>query len=143
MDETVRYDSILSEERQPRIVRCRLIQYDGDARLVEWIDKKGMCQRVSVPSEFVEVITPGRTAVRVSEDVLKVGIPYGLPLEEFVVIDVTSKEVANALRMAGIWTRHDIVMNPDKVRGAIGRCIGISYGALLKKTKRYKEVSNE
>ncbi len=143
MSEEIKYDIALDEELRPRMVKCRLIHHEGEASLVEWVTGRGVCHRAIIPSEEVDIITLGLTGVMVSEDVLAVGIPYGLPMEEFIEISVTPKMLANELRRAGIWTYQDLVMNPEKVRGVFGKCFGLDYATLKKKAKRYKEVSHE
>lgn len=128
-------------KRQPKKVKVRKIRQEEEAILVEWLDKDGY-HRASVPGDAFKAKTPGLVEGTVNDDVLEVGIPHGLPWEDLVEIDVTPAMVANELRRVGIWTESELLMNPEKVRGAIGKIIGANYSQLLQNVKRYKEESN-
>lgn len=54
------------------------------------------------------------------------GIPYGLPWEEILQVDLTVEELANNLRRYGLWTAEDIHGNPPALMSAIAVSYGMS-----------------
>jgi hypothetical protein len=131
------------KERRPKMVKGKVVRQEGDASLVEWMDKEGFYHRASVPRDVVKITKPGQVACSVDEDELLVGIPYGMPWEELIgEINVTPEMIANELRRSGIWTGQELLMNPDKIRSVMGKVFGVNYSTLLQNVKRYKEESN-
>jgi hypothetical protein len=85
-----------------------IVDVQGQAALVEYDAGGGRLKRVLVPRSLVNAI-----------DDLDMGIPYGVPWEELVQVDVTPQEIANRLRIAGIWTLEDLHRNPKVAMGAL------------------------
>lgn len=79
----------------------RVIGSKGESALVEWIDAEAMYRRVYVP---LAKVAKGTVATKDLER----GIPYGLPWEEYIEVEVTPASIANELRRLGAWRREDL-----------------------------------
>jgi len=91
-----------SHEARPRPrLPVRVVGRQGASALVEWIDAEGMYRRAYVPLDRVRDNT-------VESRDLERGIPYGLPWEQWITIEVTPESIANDLRRRGVWTWADI-----------------------------------
>ena len=104
-------------------MRVRVVQYDGQAALVEYRHNDVLERRI-VP----------RDAVRGDEadlDQLDLGIEYGLPWQELWSPEVTPGAVANALRQRGIWTLADLRREPGKAIAALQATYRLDLAALL------------
>jgi len=77
------------------------VDHKADSALVEWIDEGGNYRRVYVPLSRVEEGT-------VADKDLEKGIPYGLPWEDFVIVEATPEGIANELRRQGCWRLEDL-----------------------------------
>lgn len=116
----------MDEEKAVKKVRkisVRLVSMHGNTALVEWEDH-GL-HRVTIPvSEVIEE--------KVSEDVISAGIPYGIAWEKAVNPEqVTAKQIADALRVAGIWTKEDLFNQPNVAIGVIQAVLGVHLGSLI------------
>ncbi|MEE9572774.1 MAG: hypothetical protein V3W20_07000 [Candidatus Neomarinimicrobiota bacterium] len=83
----------------------KIIQIQGNSKLVEYIDEKGNYQRCILPLEETDI---------------ELGIPYGLPFEEFVIHHL----IPNELRKRGIWTLEDLRIKRNQALGAIQAAYG-------------------
>lgn len=101
------------KSKRTRHLVVKVIERQGKAVLVEWIDKD-QYKRATVPGNKLD-------GDRCAADVLAQGVAYGVDwetvLSEFPGADV----IANELRRQGIWTREDFNRNVTQVRGIINR----------------------
>jgi len=121
-------------------MKCKVIKRSGQAILVEWMDADGFLHRASVPESEVMRPDANTTEAHVEEDVLEMGIPWGVPWEHIIVLNVTPEDVAQSLRKAGIWTHSDVMYKPQAVIGAIQAAYSIDLATLLRKAGEFKEV---
>jgi len=112
-------------------VIVKIIQRQGQAALVEWIDD-GVTRRSTVPSAVIQ-------KRRVPTAELKRGIPYGEPWEELIELKATPEILAAELRRRGIWTVEDLQANPEIARGAIMDAYGCELGHLMRAVKERRE----
>ena len=56
----------------------------------------------------------------------------GTPWEEVVILKATSEQLAQNLRMRGIWTAQDVYDQPEQTQSAIMATYGLDYHTLLK-----------
>jgi len=106
-----------------KIVKVTVIEQNQKTALVEWKTKTGL-RRVIIPASEVK---PGG----VDEPILDAGIEYGLPWEKLVSISVTPAQLAEALRVNGLWTGDDIARNQSKALGVINSLLCIELSKLL------------
>jgi hypothetical protein len=118
-----------SEEFAQR-VRVRVVRRSGSAALVEWLDNESL-RRATVPLSQIEFDDPKMGTV--DEEILEMGIPYGLPWEEIIgEIKITPSIIANTLRQHGIWTLEDIEGNSSKIVGALQAAYGLDMATLIR-----------
>ena len=68
------------KERKPKLVAVKVIESKGKSALVQWADGEDL-RRAYVPASKVK---DGQC----DEDALGAGIPYGVPWEELISIDI-------------------------------------------------------
>lgn len=102
------------KQANPRLP-VRLVAHKDESILVEWIDGENMYHRAYVP---LAKLKEGTVA---SKDLAK-GIPYGLPWEEWIEVEVTPESIANEMRRWGVWCWSDITNSAlDAVNRAFDR----------------------
>jgi len=114
--------------KKKKLIPVRVIYNHGKTSLVEW-EANGL-HRAFIP---VDQAQEGK----VDAEVLETGMPYGLPWEKYIKpTTVTPEQLANALRVAGIWTKEDLWNNPQSVMGAIQGVVGIHLGSLVEAVEK-------
>lgn len=116
-------------KRKVKQISVRIVKATQENTIVEFM-LGGLLQRATIPT--VEVHNE-----KVSDDVLLAGIPYGTPWE-FLDLKTTSIQLANALRMAGIWSYENAVSKPNVVISALQAAYGVDLAALLKFARENK-----
>lgn len=101
----------------------RVVRVQGKAALVEY-GEGGEPLRVTIP--LGEIADDGK----VQADVLRSGVPYGLPWEEAPIGKVAGRHVARALRNAGIWTAEDLRTHQREAIAALAVAYRLDLGAL-------------
>lgn len=109
--------------RGPSRRPVRVVRLQGRAALVEYAEGD-MPARVTIPAE--EVAEGGMVAA----EVLEKGVPHGLPWEDAPVGKVTAKDIARALRNAGIWTAEDLRTRQREAVAALASAYRMDLGAL-------------
>ena len=106
-------------------MEVKIIARDGHSALIEWVDN-GKLYRGILPIASIR----GDSYVTKTE--LKRAAPYGTPWEEVVILKATSEQLAQNLRMRGIWTGQDVYDQPEQTQSAIMATYGLDYHTLLK-----------
>ena len=96
--------------KKEKLIPVKVIKASPDNATVEFMLDK-VLQRAIIPTNRIDDNT-------VSEDILRLGIPYGVPWD-LVKLSANSIELANALRRMEIWTYEDAMSNPNKVISAL------------------------
>ena len=109
--------------KQKRPIPVRVLSLSPAAAVVEW-SEKGALKRATLQAKDLQ-------GDSVDPDVLATAIPYGLAWEEVKFNQPTTAQVANALRAAGIWTKHDLFTRPQAAVGVLQALYGIDLGALI------------
>jgi hypothetical protein len=108
-----------------------VIERKGKLALVQWLDGDDL-RRAYVPANKV-------VGNRCDEDTLKVGIPYGVPWEALIQVEIDPAAIANELRKQGVWTARDLEMKPRALRQAVDRVTGLTPGALRRSAVQYEK----
>lgn len=103
-------DTEIQKSRKPKMIPVKVIKARVDNALVEY-QLKGVLQRCTIPTSLIE-------NGAVPDDELSYGIPYGIAWEN-VELSASSKDLANMLRIQGIWTVEDAMSNPNKIVAAL------------------------
>ncbi len=103
--------------------RVTTLAVQGEAALIEWVDKHGLLHRAYIPAE--EIVNDS-----VLVDALAAAQPYGVPWEDFKVRAITADQLAQALRAAGIWTAADLALKRNAALGALQSLYGAELSAL-------------
>jgi hypothetical protein len=104
-------------------------------QLVEFTDPDGRLRRVVVPPDAVS------DEGEVDDEVLGMGIPYGLPWER-IIGDLSAEAVADALRRAGIWTLDDLRHDRQAAVVALQHAIGAYVSQLTQAASSYDGGQN-
>lgn len=99
-------------------MQTRVIRTENENSLVEF-EEDGLLQRVWIPSKELN------KNAKASKEVLAKGMPYGVPFEHLIKIELTAEALATHLRRAGIWTKHDAQTKPQLVVSALQRAYGV------------------
>lgn len=113
-------------------IKVNVIRRKGATMLVQFADENGV-QRVTLPSSSVD----DDGLVDVLE--LSLGIPYGLPWEEIVQFKATPETVTNELRRRGIWTREDLIADPNGAVSAFRTASGVDASRLRILAAQYEQ----
>ena len=107
-------------------VKIKLIATEGQAAIIEY-QSGDKVERAIVPNS--EVI-----GGRISEQVLRQGIPYG----GFELVDhlpeqlsIKTSDLQNMLRQRGLWEQEDYLKNPNVIMGALQKLYGVDVGRIL------------
>lgn len=112
-------------------VAVTVVRTEGDAVLVEYA-AKGDLVRVVVPDKCVQ---DGQAPL----SDLEVGIPYGLPWEDLIVLKATPEDVARRLRANGIWTYEDLLKLQQDARGAVQASYSLDLAGLIEAAREFKQ----
>jgi hypothetical protein len=115
--------------KKSKTVKVKIVKASQDNATVEFT-LGGILQRAIIPTNRIE-------DNKAPEDILSVGIPYGIPWE-LVQLKASSIELANALRMQEIWTYDDAMNNPNKIISALQAVYGVDLAALLQYARQNK-----
>jgi len=105
-------------------MKITVIRQERQSALVEWHDGERMARAI-VPAASV-------SGDEVSAQTLKHGVPWGVPWEDVLSIDVTPQAIADELRRRGIWTAGDLAARPQEAVAALQRVYAVSLAALRK-----------
>lgn len=108
-------------------MKIKVISRRKGSVLVEF-RKGGKPQRVYIPPTDIK-------DGEVSEYKLKLGIPYGIEWAKYITLQVTSQDLEDNLRNAGIWTSEDALQNPQILLGVLQKTYQIDLGAIQRIAK--------
>jgi len=117
------------------LIPVRIIRDNGLAVLVEWaVGSKADpdWRRAYVPKEVIHNL-------RVPQDELDAGTPYGVRWEELAVVTVTPESIGRELRRRGLWTVHDCEWRVAEAQAAFVAACGVDFGALLQAARKLEE----
>lgn len=97
--------------RRKKLIPVTVIAKTGKGAVVQWLEKNDL-KRVTIPRNKLE-------GDKVDAEILKAGVPYGLPWEELLLPEVTAKDLAKELRRHNVWTATDAQLNAVQVRAAV------------------------
>jgi len=106
------------------MVAVRLIGRKGPTALVEWQVGDDYA-RAHIPPEKIE-------NGKVDANALEAGIPYGVPWEDFLRIEVTAEMVARELRRMGIFTLADLKEQAPAAKRAVQEAVAFDIGELIR-----------
>jgi len=115
----------MTEDKKVKMIPVKVIFQQKEATLVEWVEK-GKKQRVTVQAGKV-------VDGKVSADDLDIGIPYGVPWEQYKPKVITGEDIAEALHNTteeGIWTKEDLGNNAALVVATLQYLYYIHLGSL-------------
>ena len=110
-------------EFKDRKTHVRVVSRAPKTALVEWDSGKGL-RRATVPAH--EVSQEGD----VSRSVLDAGLPHGVAWEDVKLTGFPARDLAEALRVRGIWTADDLSRNQRAALGVLQSLYGISLATL-------------
>lgn len=94
-------------------IQVQILMHKNNAYLIQIMDGN-VPRRVIVPALDLEDVNSEAEIGYITEEVLEMGIPHGIPWELHLSdLHVTSEEIANSLRKAGIWTYEDAQSDPQ------------------------------
>lgn len=97
------------------MIKVSILQRDGQAALVEWLDRDGS-HRGILP---FAVLQEEEHEMFATEEALQQAVPYGYLWETLPLGCVGAEQVAATLRAHGIWTLQDAKNRIAVVRAAI------------------------
>lgn len=112
-------------------VSVKIVRRNLNSVLVEWHQDEDF-HRVTIPPEFID----GEGKCHSAD--LELGIPYGVPFEDFIVIKATPEKIARLLRNRGIWTVEDLMLQHQVVTGVFKTVYGLNYRELIIKLRPYR-----
>lgn len=118
-------------KRKAPDIPVTILQTDAQACLVQWIDG-GIERRCILPAEFA-------ASAEMSLELLKSGIPYGIPWSLILKPAVTVERLEYELHGAGIWTFEDLQTRPNQALSALQAAYGIDLGQLLVAASDYSK----
>lgn len=116
-----------------------LINKRDAVALVEYVTSNGTPERVWIPSDKLK-------GSKVSKDVVRYGVKYGLPWRELLsdsIIapnDTAAADFERILRVNGIWTLSDLTNNTDLAHGLIRKVTATIVASLIKTATQYHAV---
>lgn len=100
------------------MIKLKVVSENGSSALVEFFDHDAdVLKRVTIPK--VEIHNDAAPKA-----VLEAGIPYGVAWDE-LDLSINPRDLCNALRGRGIWTREDALANPEQVIKVVRSLSGI------------------
>ena len=97
--------------RRKKLIPVQVISQTGKSVVVQWLEKDDL-KRVTIPKGKLE-------GGKVDAEILKAGVPYGIPWEELELPEVTADDFAKELRRHNVWTATDAQGNPVQLRAAV------------------------
>jgi len=122
----------MSERKDVRVVARK-----NKSALVEWADADGF-HRGFVPDTAVDVSGGSRVTASVSESDLGMALPYGVPWADVVTLELSMKEMEQALHNRGIWTAQDVRENHRAAVAAIGYAYSANIRSLIEAAESYE-----
>ena len=120
-------------ERTP----VRVVARKNKSALVEWANADGL-HRGFVPDTAVDVSGGSRVTASVSESDLAMALPYGVPWADVVTLELSMKEMEQALHNRGIWTAQDVRENHWAATAAIGYAYSANTRSLIEAAESYE-----
>ena len=117
--------------RAAPLVPVRIIRENGPTVLVEWSVKDDW-RRAYVPKEVIR-------SLRVPQDELDAGTPYGVRWEDLAVVTVTPQTIGQELRRRGLWTVRDCEYRVAEAQAAFVAACSADFGALLQAARKLEE----
>lgn len=116
------------------MVQVLIIDITEYTVLVQYEDASNRLQRCYIHRELLPVSLKGRPA-NVPEEYLRMGIPASnvdltLTLGETLPA-IQVRDLQDALRRAGLWTREDYQTKPKIVQGVLTRLLGADVTSIL------------
>ncbi|MFA5322355.1 MAG: hypothetical protein WC373_06735 [Smithella sp.] len=112
----------------------RVVSLKSNTALVEY-SKKGYLNRRYIPDNSLEL---SDEIYLVDEDVLEMGIQYGIEWESELHFSVSVEDMANSLRKAGLWTPEDVEKNPQIILTALMQAYSIDLAKIFEIARKYK-----
>lgn len=125
------------KSKRRKLVSVRVVERKGKSALVEWTVGDNDRKRAFVPAEAIE------GGNKCDENVIKAGIPYGIPWEELADISgITPEAIGREMRRRNLWTAEDIERNMQKVSKVIAVLISPVIMSLRRAAKigRYNDA---
>lgn len=113
-----------------------LVKQRGSVALVEYITSGGTPERVWIPSDELK-------GSKVSKDVVRYGVKYGLPWRELLSDSIIAPNAIAAadferiLRVNGIWTLSDLTSNVDMTHGLVRKVTASIVANLIRLATQY------
>ena len=115
----------------------KLISRIGEAGLVEVI-RNGETERVILPMSVL-----GNT-VELTDIEIDAGIQYGLPFEEFVILDTDIvSRLTTELHRSGVWTLDDLRKKPNLVIAALQSIYRLNVGRIVQAAETYLQQEHD
>jgi hypothetical protein len=124
-------------DKKVKYIPVKEISSNQEAVLVEWNDGKAL-HRATIPVHSYGPEGP----LSVDAEILSMGIPYGVPWEDVLEVNLKVSDLATLLRNAGIWTASDVMARSRELYGIIQSFYGIDVGALIMAASQYEEVKH-
>jgi len=115
---------------------CRIVKMSGGNALLEWEDEHGYLQRGWLPIEQLPSAEVGE-AFTLSSELLASCLPEGEDLTEYLVSKVPKpEEIQDFLRRRGLWTKEDVIGNPQQLVTALRYLMGLEVSEIIARMRR-------
>lgn len=121
----------MGSKTDSRLVPVKIIQQKGLSALVEWEHRKSV-KRAFVPTNVLD-------GEKCPAAELELGIQHGEPWENYVCKPPSAKQVADALRRAGLWTMEDLFLEPVKAKQIFQALCGQQFTHFMRATRGGKK----
>lgn len=103
-------------------MQVKILEFQNFTVLIEFEDIQGL-QRSYIPRDLIKTSVKG--PINLDEGIIKKGIPYSdVDLESSLGVElpaISVRDLEQALRKAGLWTRSDYQSNPKVVENVVTR----------------------
>lgn len=118
-------------------IKSRIIFRKKSAVLLEYVDSENRTQRISVPTDVIKIESDDET-VFLTEKIIDLGIPYGIPWEyKLKSLSISPEQIANALHSNGVWTAEDVLKHPDSVKNSLMSMLGVLLSSIVKTAREF------
>lgn len=124
-------DESPTRKKRVKMISVKVIRTDNKSTLIETA-VKGKYNRIVIPTGEIK-------RGKVSEDILRAGIPYGIPWEDFELIPPDLSEFSNELRRNGIYTADDFRNNQNVAFVILQKILGATRADLRKFVLSFKQ----
>ena len=131
MSEEPKTEEMKKPAPKGRRVTVAVMYTRGQSAVVRWTER-GKLKAVIVPAEQITDGTIAKTA-------LDAGIVYGVPWENVEFAEVSSADLAEALRGHDIWTHDDLCKKPSEATSAIRSLFGVDFATLMQLAIRHEQ----